>query len=52
MDFQNGFRKEREEKHSGLVMQIKIKYVAYSSQGNHTGQLDSCNWLAGGRSTG
>ena len=23
-----------------------IKYVAYSSQGSHTGQLDFCNWLA------
>ena len=24
----------------------KIKSVAYSSQGSHTGQLDFCNWLA------
>ena len=22
--------------------------MAYSSQGNHTGQLDFCNWLADG----
>ena len=30
---------------------IKIKSVAYSSQGNHTGQLDFCNWLADGSTT-
>ena len=25
---------------------LKIKSVAYSPQGSHTGQLDFCNWLA------
>ena len=29
----------------------KIKSVAYSSQESHTGQLDSCNWLADGSTT-
>ena len=24
---------------------IKFKYVTYSSQGSHIGQLDFCNWL-------
>ena len=27
-------------------LNLKIKSVAYSSQGSHTGQLDFCNWLA------
>ena len=26
-----------------LFVSFKIKYVAYSSQGSHTGQLDLCN---------
>ena len=30
-------------------IKIKIKSVAYSSQGSHTGQLDFCNWLADGK---
>ena len=30
----------------------KNKSVAYSSQGSHTGQLDFCNWLADGSTTG
>ena len=30
----------------------KIKSVAYGSQGSHTGQLDFCNWLADGSTTG
>ena len=30
----------------------KIKSVAYSSQGSHTGQLDFCNWLADSSTTG
>ena len=30
----------------------KIKSVAYSSQGSQTGQLDSCNWLVDGNTTG
>ena len=30
----------------------KIKSVTYSSQGSHTGQLDFCNWLADGSTTG
>ena len=29
-----------------IKLKIKMKYVAYSSQGSHTGQLDFCNWLA------
>ena len=31
---------------------FKIKSVAYSSQGSHTGQLDFRNWLADGSTTG
>ena len=27
------------------------KYLAYSSQGSHTGQLYFCNWLAEGSTT-
>ena len=30
-----------------ILKKIKIKFVAYSSQGSHTGQLDFCNWLTG-----
>ena len=30
----------------------KIKYVAYSSQGSHTGQLEFCNWLTDDSTTG
>jgi hypothetical protein len=30
----------------------KIKYVVYSFQGSHTGQLDFFNWLADGSTTG
>ena len=30
----------------------KIKSVAYSSQGSHTGQLHFCNWLADSNTTG
>ena len=30
----------------------KIKSAAYSSQGSHTDQLDFCNWLADGNTTG
>ena len=30
----------------------KIKSVAYISQGRHTGQLDSYNWLVDGSTTG
>ena len=30
-------------------MKLKIKSVAHSSEGSHTGQLDFCNWLADGR---
>ena len=33
-------------------LKLKIKSVAYSSQGSHTGQLDFCNWLADGSTTG
>ena len=28
------------------TIKLKIKSVAYSSQGSHTAQLDFCNWLA------
>ena len=31
---------------------FKIKSVAYSSQGSHTGQLDFSNWLTDGSTTG
>ena len=29
-----------------IIIKIKTKSVAYSSQGSHIGQLDFCNWLA------
>ena len=36
-----------------LFKSIKqIKSVAYSSQGSYAGQLDFCNWLADGSTTG
>ena len=35
-----------------MTDELKIKYVAYSSQGSHTGQLDFCIWLADGSKTG
>ena len=35
-----------------LFKKLKIKSVAYSSQGNRTGQLDFCNWLADDSVTG
>ena len=28
-----------------IAFWFKIKSVAYSSQGSHTGQLDFCTWL-------
>ena len=31
---------------------LKIKSVAYSSQGSHTGQAHFCNWLADSSTTG
>ena len=34
------------------VVILKIKSVAYSSQGDHIGQLDFCNRLADGSMTG
>ena len=34
------------------IIIIKIKSVAYSSQGSQTDQLDSCNWLADDSTTG
>ena len=40
-----GLLRDRQDK-------LKIKSVAYSSQGSHTGQLDFCNWLADGSTTG
>ena len=47
------FRFKTEEKIQYLHFLIKkIKSVAYSCQGNHTGQLDFCNWLADGSTTG
>ena len=33
-------------------IKLKVKSVAYSSQGSQTGQLDSCKWLADGSTTG
>ena len=29
-----------------MLIKIKIKSVAYSSQGSQEGKLDFCNWLA------
>ena len=34
------------------LIKLKIKSVAYSSQGSYTGQLHFSNWLADGRTTG
>ena len=34
------------------ILKINIKYVAYSSQGCHTDQLDFCNWLSEGSAKG
>ena len=31
------------------LIKLKIKSVAYSSQGSHSAQLDFCNWLAARR---
>jgi hypothetical protein len=31
---------------------LKIKSLAYSSQGSHTDQLDFCNWQADGSTMG
>ena len=36
----------------GNIIIKKIKFVAYSFQGSHTGQLDFLNWLADGNTTG
>ena len=35
-----------------IIITKKIKSMAYSSQGNHIGQLDFCNWMADGSTTG
>ena len=36
-----------------IIVIIKtIKSVTYISQGSHTGQVDFCNWLADGSTTG
>ena len=35
-----------------VFIKLKIKSVAYSSQGSHAGQLDLCNWLVDGITTG
>ena len=34
------------------IIKNEIKSVAYSSQGNHTGQLDFYNWQADSSTTG
>ena len=34
------------------ALNIKIKSVAYNSQGSQAGQLDFCNWLADNNTTG
>ena len=47
-----GRERERERERVGIKLKLKIKSVAYSSQGSHTGQLDFCNWLADGSTTG
>ena len=39
-------------KYLGSVLTRDHYSVAYSSQGSHTGQLDFCNWLADGSTTG
>ena len=41
-----------DSRHSSSAQIKKIKSVAYSSQGSQTGQLDFCNWLADGSTTG
>ena len=35
-----------------ILVKIKTKSVAYSSQGSHNDQVDFCNWLADGSTTG
>ena len=35
-----------------IIIKLKIKSVAYSSQGSHISQLDFCNCLADGSTTG
>ena len=35
-----------------IKIKFKIKSEAYSSQGSHTDQLDVCNWLPDGSTTG
>ena len=37
---------------TGVLVLLYMKSVAYSSQGGHTGQLDFCNLLAYGSTTG
>ena len=39
-------------KHENISNIYQTLSVAYSSQGNHTGQLDFCNWLADDSTTG
>ena len=41
-------RASLETKHLYICHYIRIKSVAYCSQGNHAGQLEFCNWLADG----
>ena len=41
-----------DEKITGIKLKKKIKSVAYSSQRSQNGQLDFCNWLADGSTTG
>ena len=38
--------------YSFVLLIKKIKSLVYSSQGSYTGQLDFCNWLADGSTTG
>ena len=46
------FSLENESRNKLTPVIKKVKFVAYSSQGSHTGQLDFCNWLADGSTTG
>ena len=51
-EINGGIQKMGTEYNNNNLKKLKIKSVAYSSQGSHTGQLDFCNWLADDSTTG
>ena len=50
----NIFQQGRQDIQINMMQEFKkiINLWLYSSQGTHTGQLDFCNWLADGSTTG